>query len=188
MTTLRHYLDPATGSYLLFEAGHYTLHPDAPIEDDAHHFGQCYKDAEWYRRASDLIRAQRSYTEAITCYQGDYYVGEQDFAWAIAEQERLLAHYLSALDHLGQIFMTQRRFEPAIDCYRRLLQRDGYREDAYCQLMRCYWQCGRRYEALRQYERCATLLAKDLGLEPMPELQELYQAIQRGVATPTREP
>jgi DNA-binding SARP family transcriptional activator len=180
VTRLRHHVDPPTGSYLLFEAGYYRIHPDASIEDDARDFERCCKDAERYRRENDLIQAQQSYTEAIACYKGDYHLGHQDFAWAITERERFLAYYLLALDHLGQIFMSQRQFEPAIDCYQRLLERDGYREDAHCQLMRCYWQCGRRYEALRQYECCATLLAKELRLEPMPELQELYQRIFSG--------
>ncbi len=69
-----------------------------------------------------------------------------------------------------------------------VLERDGYREDAYCQLIRCYWQLGRRSEALRQYERCVTILRRDLGLEPMPEIQELYRAIQRGVSIGATEP
>jgi LuxR family transcriptional regulator, maltose regulon positive regulatory protein len=177
VTTLRHYLDPPTGSYLLFEAGHYTIHPNARIEDDARDFEQCCNDAERYRRASDLIRAQQSYMAAIACYEGDYDVGDRNFAWAIAEQERLFTYYLSALDHLGQIFVIQRRFGSAIDCYQRLLERDSYREDAHCQLMRCYWQLGRRYEALEQYQRCASILTNDLGLEPMPETQALFHAI-----------
>ena len=50
----------------------------------------------------------------------------------------------------------------------------------YLDLMRCYWQLGRRTEALRQYTRCATILANDLGLQPMLELQELNRAIQSG--------
>jgi LuxR family transcriptional regulator, maltose regulon positive regulatory protein len=177
VSALRRYLDPPTGSYLLFEDGHYSIHPAAPVEDDVRHFEQCCEDAERYRRANEFIRAQQCYREAIGCYEGDYYVGEQDFTWAIAEQERLLTRYLTALDHLGQILIVRKHFEPAIECYRRLLERDGYREDAYCQLMRCYWQLGRRSEALRQYERCATILAKDLGLEPMEETRTLYQAI-----------
>jgi DNA-binding SARP family transcriptional activator len=184
VATLRRYLDPPTGSYLLFEAGHYRIHPDAPIEDDAHYFEQCCDNAERYGQANDLVGAERSYRDAIISYAGDYCVGEHDFAWAIGEQERLLARYLSVLDQLGRILIARRHFEPAIECYRRLLERDGYREDAHCQLMRCYWQQGRRHEALRQYERCASLLAKDLGLEPMPDLQKLYQAIKMGVCAP----
>jgi DNA-binding SARP family transcriptional activator len=148
-------------------------------------FEQYCDQAERYWRANDLLGAQQSYANAIGCYQGDYYIGEQDYTWAIGEQERLLARYLSALDHMGQILIAQRHFEPAIDCYQRLLERDSYREDAYCQLMRCYWRLGRRSEALRQYTRCRSILASDLGLEPMPETYELFCAIfkQNNVST-----
>ena len=37
----------------------------------------------------------------MACYCGDYYVSSQDLAWNIAERERLLARYLTVLDHLG---------------------------------------------------------------------------------------
>jgi DNA-binding SARP family transcriptional activator len=179
ITTLRRYLDPPIGSYVLFEAGQYTINPDAQIEDDRRYFEQCCDEAERYSQANDLIRAHQFYRDAITCYQGDYYVGEQDFAWAIGEQERLLARYLSALDHLGRILIARRHFESAIEYYRRLLERDSYREDAHCQLMRCYWQLGRRSEALLQYERCASILVNDLGLEPMTETRQLYYTISK---------
>jgi DNA-binding SARP family transcriptional activator len=43
--------------------------------------------------------------------------------------------------------------------------------------MRCYMQLGRRGAAVQQYERCAALLAAELDLEPMPEIQDLYRLI-----------
>ena len=177
ISALRRYLDPPAGSYLLFEAGYYRLNPAARIEDDSTRFRQLSDEGEHWWRAGDFERARQAYGDALACYQGDYYVDDADPISAVAERERLLARYLAVLDHLGQLSITQGRFEPAIECYRRLLERDGYREDAHGQLMRCYWQLGRRGEALRQYERCATILAGDLGLEPMPEIQALYRRI-----------
>ncbi len=177
VSTLRRYLDPATSSYLLFEDGRYMINPSAPVEDDCASFRQLNDEGHKCWEAGDLFRAQQAYISAIAYYQGDYYVDNRDFAWAVAEQERLLMYYLSALDHLGQIFITQGQFQPAIECYQRLLDRDGYREDAHCKLMRCYWQLNRRGDALRQYKRCSTILANDLGLEPMPETQTLYGII-----------
>jgi DNA-binding SARP family transcriptional activator len=38
-------------------------------------------------------------------------------------------------------------------------------------------QLGRRGAAVQQYERCAALLAAELSLEPMPEIQDLYRLI-----------
>ena len=174
---LRRYLDPTHGSYLLLDAGHYQLNEDAPIEDDCARFGQLIEAAEQHWRAANVACARQSYADAIACYQGDYYLDDRDLLWAVAEQERLLTRYLGALDRLGRILMTQSEPEAAVECFQRLLERDSYREDAHCQLMLCYQQLGRRGEALRQYQACATILAQDLGLDPMPETQALYHRI-----------
>jgi DNA-binding SARP family transcriptional activator len=177
VSTLRRHIDPPTDSYLVFEGGRYSVNPDAPIENDCTAFQRLCDEGERSWEAGDLARAQQAYIDAIDCYQGDYYVDNREAPWAVAEQERLLLYYLAALDRLGHIFIGQRHFLPAIECYQRLLERDGYREDAHSQLMRCYSELGRRSEALQQYKRCATILANDLGLEPMEETQALYRAI-----------
>ena len=182
VSALRRYLDPAADTYLLFEDGRYAINSAASIEDDCAAFQQLSDTAERARRAGEPQAAQRAYAAAIAYYQGDFYVDDRDPAWAIGERERLLARYLANLDHLGRIAIEQRRFERAIDYYQRLLERDSYREDVHCQLMRCYWQLGRRGAALRQYERCAAILEADLGLEPMKETQELYQRIMHAGA------
>ena len=179
VSALRRYLDPPGCSYLLLENGHYAIDPDALVEDDSISFDLLCNDAEKYWRSHDLPRAQQAYMRALTCYQGDYDVDGQDLTWAAAERERLLVRYLAALDHLGQVLMVQGLFEQAIECYQRLLERDSYREDAHGQLMRCYMQLGRRGAAVQQYERCAALLAAELDLEPMPEIQDLYRLIVR---------
>ncbi len=182
VSALRHYLDPAADTYLLFEDGRYAINSAASVEDDCATFQQLSDTAEQARRAGDPQAAQRAYAAAIGYYQGDFYVDDRDPAWALGERERLLARYLANLDYLGRMALEQRRFERAIDYYQRLLERDSYREDAHCQLMRCYWQLGRRGAALRQYERCAAILEADLGLEPMKETQELCLRIMHAGA------
>jgi DNA-binding SARP family transcriptional activator len=177
ISALRRYLDPQNGSYLLLDAGQYQLRPDAPIEDDCTRFGQLLAAAEQHWRAGDTELARQCYADAIACYQGDYYLDDRDLLWAVAEQERLLSRYLMALDRLGRILVAQQQPEAAVGYFQRLLERDSYREDAHCQLMLCYQQLGRRGEALRQYQSCASILTRDLGLEPLPETQALYQRI-----------
>jgi DNA-binding SARP family transcriptional activator len=100
----------------------------------------------------------------------------------VAERERLLARYLLALERLGGIWMARQQYASAADCYQRLLERDIYREDTHCHLIRCYAWLGRRSDALRQYQRCASVLATDLGLEPMEETQKLYRDLLDGQA------
>jgi DNA-binding SARP family transcriptional activator len=82
--------------------------------------------------------------------------------------------------------LAQALFEPALECYDRLLTRDDYREDAHSQLMRCCAWLGRRSEALRQYERCAAVLDSELGVEPLPMTRALYQTLRSGGAPPDR--
>jgi DNA-binding SARP family transcriptional activator len=177
VSTLRRHLDPRTGSYVLFEDNRYTINPHAPVENDCTAFQQLSDQGERCWHADDILQAQQLYTQALAWYQGDYYVDTRDLQWAISMQEQLLSRYLIVLDRLGRIYITQGCLERAVECYQRLVERDGYREDAHAQLMRCYSQLHRRGDALRQYERCATILANDLGLEPMQESQALYQEI-----------
>jgi DNA-binding SARP family transcriptional activator len=177
INALRRYVDPLAGSYLLFEAGYYTVSPEAPLEVDSDTFEELLDQAGRYLSANDLASAEQALRGAVACYQGDYHVDGHDQTWAVVKRERLLTRYLSALDRLGRICFEQQLFEQAGECYQRLLERDGYREDAHCQLMRCYSELGRRSEALQQYRRCASILANDLGLEPMQETQVLYRVI-----------
>ncbi len=181
ISTLRGYLDLDRGSYILYEASRYRINPAASIVDDCASFAQHYSEGERYRRAGDWIRAEHAYSAALDLYGGDYYVHSNDPEWVLAERERQLARYLTTLDHLGHIFMLQRRWEAAITSYERLVERDAYRDDAQGRLMHCYAQLGRRGAALRQYERYAAILASDFGLDPAPEIQALYREI---VGTP----
>lgn len=178
VSTLRHYLDSGADSYLRFESGRYTLNPEASIADDCASFRRLVEQADQQRRAGDSDAALLSYTEALACYQGDYYLDDYAYAWALAERERLLARFLAALEQSGHLLHAQAHFEAAAGVYQRLLERDMYREDIHCQLMRCYWQLGRRSEALHQYSHCQQLLRRELGLEPAQETQQLYQAIR----------
>ncbi len=177
ISALRRYLDVPGDSYLILDTGYYLINPEATLDDDCTTFRCLSDEGERWQRAGDLQQAQRCYTDAIACYQGDYWVDDRDLSWAVIERERLLARYLLATDNLGRILMSQGHFEAAARSYERLLERDGYREDAYCQLMRCYWQLGRRSEVRRHYERCVATLANDLGVEPLAETTQLYQMI-----------
>jgi DNA-binding SARP family transcriptional activator len=181
---LRHYLDPAASGLLLYEDGQYLINPRAFVVDDCERFRCLSADGDGAWRAGDVPAAQHAYAEALACYRGDYAVHEQDLVWSVPERERLLARYLAVLDHLGAVYIAQGLFELALECYDRVLTRDAYREDAHSQMMRCYAWLGRRGEALRQYERCAAVLAAELGVEPLPETRDLYQMLRSGGAPP----
>src|SRR5262249_40116408 len=148
VSILRRYLDTSAGSYLVHAAGHYAINPATTLHDDSRAFVVASERAEERWRTGDLAQAQEWYVTAITSYRGDYFVDEQDLDWSLAERERLLTRYLLALERLSQIWISQGRFDAAADCCQRLLDRDSFREDMHCQLIRCYLALGRRGDAL----------------------------------------
>ena len=67
---------------------------------------------------------------------------------------------------------------------RALLADHPLRERLWYQLMRMLWGDGRPAEALEVYARAQQVLAEELGADPGPRLQELYQRILAGDPPP----
>lgn len=90
-----------------------------------------------------------------------------------AELERALDRLVSALEAAGQA-------DAAIPHARRRLALDPLQEPAHRALMRLYAESGRRAEALSQYRDCVRVLDRELGVRPLPETTELYNAVNEG--------
>ena len=59
----------------------------------------------------------------------------------------------------------------------RLLAIDPLREDIHRELMALYARAGRTDTALKQFQACASMLERELAVQPAPETQALYRAI-----------
>ena len=81
------------------------------------------------------------------------------------------------LERLGALYSEAGTWEAAIACYREILAVDGYREDAYRLLMRCYAAAGRPAEVKQTYLACRDCLRRDLHLAPAAETTQLYQQL-----------
>ncbi len=126
-----------------------------------------------------------SAVQSAALYQGEFLEGvvirdpnaEQ---WLTSQRE----HYRRlAIDSLERLFSRQREageMDQAIDTGERLVGLDSLRESAWRQLMEAYAKQGERNHALKTYNRCSEILAKELGVDPMSETTELQQAIRDG--------
>src|SRR5262245_38625163 len=119
---------------------------------------------------------------ALGLYRGDLLEGlaikEASFdEWLLVERERLRELALEALARVLGSSMKAGDNERAIQSALRLLALDPLQEAAHRALMRLYVREGRRAAALRQYQTCVGILRKELGAEPEPETQQLYQEI-----------
>ncbi len=87
--------------------------------------------------------------------------------------------WLHVLEWSGTCYSQAGTWEPAIACYRELLAVDGYREDIYRLLMRCYAAYGRPADVKQTYLTCKGCLHRDLRLAPAAETTMLYQQLMQ---------
>lgn len=72
------------------------------------------------------------------------------------------------------------RTREAIALAERYLETAYLAEEMHQRLIELYAIAGDRAAALRQYERCVALLERELGVDPLPETQAVYQAVLQG--------
>jgi len=124
--------------------------------------------------------------EAAVLYRGDFLAGftlrdAPGFdEWQFFQAEALRAELAGALANLAQGYAALAQWERAIGHARRWLALDPLTESAHRMLMRLYAGSNQRGAALRQYQRCAEVLEKEVGVPPSAETRALKEAIQAG--------
>jgi DNA-binding SARP family transcriptional activator len=98
--------------------------------------------------------------------------------WCIFERERFQLMHLALLDKLVQYCELHQEYETGLNYGMEILRNDHAYERTHRQLMRLYALTGNRTQALYQYERCATALRDELGVEPSESTRELYEQIR----------
>jgi DNA-binding SARP family transcriptional activator len=128
---------------------------------------------------SELTDAQvQLLCQAVELYQGDLLEGwYQD--WCITARERYQQIYLAMLDRLIAWAEHHNDHVFGIHYCELSLRCDPARERTHRRLMRLHCMAGNRTAALRQYESCAEMLHRELGVEPSRSTQLLYAQIRR---------
>jgi DNA-binding SARP family transcriptional activator len=108
--------------------------------------------------------------------QGDLMEGFYD-DWMLRERERYRQLYLDGLQHLMLINKSQGDYKQSLIFGQRILEYDPLRESIHRELMDIYRQAGEPGKAIRQYQICREILARELNIPPMPETQSLYSRI-----------
>ena len=130
-------------------------------------------------------------TEAAGLYRGDFMAGftlrdSPTFDdWQFSQTDTLRRELAGALERLVRFRIPQGEMESAIRYARRWLSLDTLDESAHRQLMQLYSRADQRAAALRQYRECVRVLDQELGVPPLEETTQLYQAIRENQAPPT---
>lgn len=143
---------------------------------DVQVFRQARMEAGEALSSQDTASAKEALLKMVGLYRGEY--GQPFYHdWCSFQRDELRTHYLEACRQLAQIFYHEENWQKSAEYWQQMLRLDQCLEEAYLGLIRCYLKQGKRGAALRQYQACQTALEEDLGVEPGPILQNLYQRL-----------
>lgn len=122
---------------------------------------------------------------AIALYRGDFLKGMSISDspafddWLALTREQLHRMAMETLETLIQYHTWRGEYSTALTYARRLVELAPWQEESQQVLIRLLAYCGRRSEALRQFDICQQTLLDELGLEPAPETLRLVERIRK---------
>ena len=153
------------------------INPEAPLWADVVAFEAAFdavRDCPASEMPSEDLRALQ---EAETLYSGDLLENWYE-EWCLMERERLRDMFLRMLGRLARCCEHNGAYDTGIQYGLRLLRIDPARERGHRQLMRLRARAGNRVASLRQYERCAEVLDRELGVAPAAATRRLRDQIE----------
>ncbi|HYO31956.1 MAG TPA: AAA family ATPase [Nocardioidaceae bacterium] len=139
-------------------------------------------------------RERHDLERALDVFRGDFLEGfsvrdAPPFEdWAQVEGEGLRRELVATLSDLAGSREAAGDRVGALRVVQRWLSLDPLDESAHRGLIRLYAEVGDRGAALTQYRECVRTLFHELGVPPLTETTELYEAINRGDFTASSSP
>ncbi|HEY0601835.1 MAG TPA: BTAD domain-containing putative transcriptional regulator, partial [Herpetosiphonaceae bacterium] len=141
---------------------------------------------------ADALIPQRQHhfdalSAAVGLYRGQFLdgfalPGSVEFdEWADRERHIWERRYLDALALLIDGYAQRGAYAEAIEAAQRALAVDALAEEMHRRLIVLYAELGDRTAALRQFEHCAEVLERELGVSPLPETRAVYEAVRDGL-------
>jgi two-component SAPR family response regulator len=152
-------------------SGTYGLNPEAHYWYDVEEFEKLLQMAPGSGESgAEALR------QAIALYRGEYMEGFYS-DWYLPKRRRLEEQYLDALSELAHWCTDEGSYDQALELCEQALQKDSYREEMYRLMMKCHSLLGQPSRVPQAYQRCATVLGEELGVEPSAETVALYQEL-----------
>jgi len=121
--------------------------------------------------------AKEAYKEAIALYRGVYLPNRVFEDWSSEEREKIQILILGAYVILAEILLNENPLE-SIRLAQCAIAIDNTWEDAYRLQMQAYIKKGNRPQAIKAYQKCADVLDKEYGIEPLPATKNLLKEIE----------
>jgi DNA-binding SARP family transcriptional activator len=102
--------------------------------------------------------------------------------WLRDTQDEVRRERARLLDRLTEALARSGFADEAVARARERLSLDQLHEPTHRRLIELFASAGRRGDALAQYRECVRVLDRELGVAPLPETTELYDAVSAGTA------
>ena len=183
---LRRVLGDRDGHLLTTRAPGYQLRLQ-PGELDAEQFQALAGQGRRTLAEGDFRAAADVLAEALGLWRGRALADVPPFALVTAEAERLEESRLTALELRIEADLGCGMHAQLVPELRRLLSDQPLREGLWGLLMQALDAAGRHAEALAAYGQAREVIAEELGVDPGPELQRLYQALLTADLVPRQQ-
>jgi DNA-binding SARP family transcriptional activator len=193
LSTLRKVLGE---EYFLTDRENVALNDGAWLWVDVVHFRRKLDGCREATKAGLDDECLQQLEDAVRLYKSDFLAGftlpdcPAFDEWQLLQTEALRRDLSGALDQLVHIYEAHNDLTQAIAYAQRWVELDPLHELSQQKLIALYARNGQRAEAYHQYHTFKRLLAEEIGVEPQPETQQVYEQIKkhsyvRSLATPT---
>ncbi len=165
---------------IIFRDGGYQIDPDVPIWVDVDAFNACIGRARKLVLNHEYEAAYQEYERADGFYCGEFLPDDLYEEWTIPIRQDLTEKYVSMCRYMADYLLKTRNYNAALAMTRRLLQIEPCDEAVHRQIMTIHAESEQRHLAVRQYNLCKALLAKELGIEPEEKTKRLLKKIRTG--------
>ena len=164
------------------------LASDAPLWFDAEAFAAQLEESLGAGPARLAEIAARRFEGALSLHAGELLAGCM-LDWALLERERLLALWVRGQLRWLEHCAAGAEYDAALAAAAAILRIDPLRESVHRRMIELHIANGNPPAALRQFEACSEILARELGIAPSAgtraALAVLHAAPRAAVAKPT---
>jgi DNA-binding SARP family transcriptional activator len=154
-----------------------------PDDTDLQRFESLVAGGRDARSRGDADTAAALLAEAESLWRGSFLADVPPTMLVSAEAERAMELRVSAAELRIEANLECGQRPEVISELRRLLAEHPLRERLWLLLMRALRETGRHAEALNIYGEARSVIAEELGVDPGPELQQMYAELLSADAT-----
>lgn len=138
----------------------------------------CQSDSDtFWRLAQQPAQLAEAVAGYVAPFMADFFLpnAPEYEAWQQQTAGQFQQQYLRALEALVAQETAAARFPHAVQYAQQYLAADELDEAMHARLISLYTAVGDRTAALRQYEQCALMLERELGVSPLPQTRAALQ-------------